>query len=140
MARGIDYRRAGDLDRATRLPDEREPINGLLARITGATAISSGSGGYRWLYSWSEAQVGTAPTYVSAVKSGGISGNAISVSELGNSATHVAYGVQLSNIPTGYAPVQIPTNTAVWIVPHRQSDGNLLWLIVNTQAIDGNCP
>jgi len=35
--------------------------------------------------------------------------------------------------------VEIPRGTYVFIVPYRGSDGTLLWLIVNTQAIDGTC-
>lgn len=140
MRKGIDYRRSGDVDRASRLPDEAPILHGVLARITSATAISSGSGGYRWLYQWTEAQVGSAPTYVSAAKSGGITGSALSVSELGNTSTYVAYGVAIAGIPSGFAPVRIPDNTTVWVVPHRNTDGTLVWLILNTQAIDGVCP
>lgn len=134
------YRRAQDFDRASREFPQEEPLWGCLAIVTGSTAITTGVGGYRWLYTWTEAQVGAAPNYLAAAKTGGISGQAISVSELGNTLTTVAYGILLANIAAGFAPVKIPTNTPVWVVPHRQTNGNLLWLIVNTQAIDGACP
>lgn len=132
--------RAQSIDRASRQLEDEPPIVGLLARVTSAASIVTGSGSFRWLYQWEEIQVGPASNYLPTVKSGGITGSAVSVSELGNTLTQVAYGVQLSNIPAGFAPVRIPNQTPVWVVPHRQTDGTLLWLIVNTQAIDGVCP
>jgi len=60
------------------------------------------------------------------------------MSEMSNGLT-VGYGVTVSTIPAGFNPVAIPTNTAVWVVPQRVSDGNMMWLILNTQAIDGAC-
>lgn len=140
MSKRIDYQRAGDIDRATRLPDERPQLFGLLVIVTGATAISSGTGGYRWLYNWSEAQLGAAPTYTAATRTNGFTGVGLSISELGNTTTTVAFGVTIANIPTGYAPVRIPNNTPVWAVPFNATDGTLIWLLLNTQAIDGTCP
>lgn len=65
---------------------------------------------------------------------------ALSVSELSNSANgYVSYGVLYTNIPAGFEPKPIPSGTWVWCVPHRMKDGAFIWLIVNTQAIDGVC-
>lgn len=132
--------RAADIQRAATSHDAPELINGCLARITGATVITSASSVYRWLYTWTEATIGAAPSYTPAVKSGGIAGNAVSVSETGNTLTTVAYGILISHLPVGFLPVRIPNDTAVWVVPNRCSDGTLLWVIINTQAIDGTCP
>jgi hypothetical protein len=132
--------RAQSIDRASRELETEPPVWGVLARITSAASIVTGTGSYRWLYQWEEIQVGAAPNYLPTLKSGGITGSAVSVSELGNTLTAVAYGVLLANIAAGFAPVRIPNQTPVWIVPHRQTDGTLLWLIVATQAIDGVCP
>ena len=133
---GIDYRRNASLDRASRDLDGIPVIHGCLARITGATAISGAV--KRWLYTWVECEIGIAPTYIPAAKLYGIEGSALSMSEMSNGLT-VGYGVTVSTIPAGFNPVVIPTNTAVWVVPQRVSDGNMMWLILNTQAIDGAC-
>lgn len=128
-----DYRRLGfGVAEANRAPQDHEPIHHLLAQITSAAPLAT----YRWQYEWREAIInGTAPTS----KAGGLTGTAFSVSELSN-ATMVAYGATIANIPAGFAPVQIPVNTYVIIFPHRRQDGSLVWLIANTQAIDGICP
>ena len=50
-----------------------------------------------------------------------------------------AYGVAKTNIPAGFAPQQIPVNTFVVGVPWWCDDGTGIYLIINTQAIDGVC-
>ena len=50
-----------------------------------------------------------------------------------------SYGVAIGTLPAGFAPVPIPNGTYVLCVPHRITNGTLIWLIVNTQAIDGVC-
>lgn len=127
-----DTRRLGfGIADAVRAPQDHEPIHHLLAQITSAAPL----GNYRWQYEWREAIInGTA----AASKANGLTGTAFSVSELSN-ATMVAYGATIANIPAGFAPVQIPINTYVIIFPHRRQDGSLVWLIANTQAIDGIC-
>lgn len=133
----LQYRRQANLDRASRAANPSELPWGWLARITGSAPIATTIN--RYLYTWVEATfAGTAP-YAPAVKTGGMSGQALSVSELSNGAT-VSYGVTYANIPPGFAPVAIPTNTYVWIVPARAANGTELYLIVNAQAIDGACP
>lgn len=131
-----------DLDRVTDAPQRQPPVDRLLVRITGATLMTSAT--KRYAYDWEEAAftVTTSPSYsVSpAVKSGGLTGKAVSVSELSNDAVGTfAYGVDPTNLPSGFDAVPIPTGTYVVIVPHRGSDGILTWLILNTQAIDGTC-
>lgn len=133
----ITYRRAADIDRATRLNSRTELPWGWLARINSSTPITGTS--YRWLYAWSEATFGGTTPYTPALKTSGMAGNALSVSELSN-GTNYSYGVAASNLPAGFVPKAIPNNTYVWIVPFRASNGGEIYLIVNTQAIDGVCP
>lgn len=131
-----------DLDRVTDAPQRQPPLERLLVQITGATLMPSAT--KRYAYDWSEAEftVTTTPSYsvAPAVKSGGLTGKAVSVSELSNDAVgRYSYGVDPANLPSGFDAVAIPTGTYVVIVPHRGSDGVLTWLILNTQAIDGTC-
>ena len=124
-----------DLDRVVAAPQPHPPIVYLLARITSATLISGST--KRYTYGWEEA---TFAVTTPSAKSGGITGTAISVSELSNDATgDYSYGVDPTNLPGSFDAVAIPTGTYVFIVPYRGSDGALTWLIVNTQAIDGEC-
>jgi hypothetical protein len=127
-------RQALDVDRVRRTPSQFPPVQFMLASITSASAIAN----YRWEYSWAEAWM----TNTNAGnKSPGLAGIAYSVSELTNTATPstYSYGVTSASLPAGFIPVRIPTGTFVMIVPHRKSDGELTWLIINTQALDGSC-
>lgn len=121
--------------RKTGLDDDQSV--GMLAIVTASTGTAVP---YQFLYSWSEAELISASPYTVAAKSLGVQGTAVSMSELGNNAGRVAYGVTVANIPAGFAPAPIPAGTPVWIVPWRQNNGSLIWLILNTQAIDGACP
>jgi hypothetical protein len=129
-------RQQTNLSPATRWRPAYEPEPALvLAKVTGATAISN----YRWTYSWEEATVtGTTPS----TRAQGLTGNALSVSELSNGAppTTYAYGVPSVDLPAGFAPKAIPMGTYVILSAFRRSDGSLMWLIINTQAISGTCP
>ena len=124
-----------DLDRVVAAPQPHPPIVYLLARITGSSAIPGAT--KRFTYTWAEA---TFTGTTGATKTGGLTGSAISVSELSNDATgDYSYGVDPANLPGSFDAVAIPTGTYVFIVPYRGSDGDLQWLIINTQAIDGEC-
>lgn len=112
----------------------------VLARVTGATPIPSAWA--RWVYTCEETWVGTAPLYVRAARPSGRTFDVcLSVSELGNNTppTSISYGVSSVNLLGSFGPVRIPDLTPVVLSPHRMSDGTLIWLIVNTQAIDGTC-
>ena len=116
---------------------EPHPTNtGMLAKIVSSALIATTV--KRYLYQWEEAWVGGAAPYAVVAKTNALSGAALSVSELGN-GIYVAYGVTYGLIPTGFEPVAIPNGTPVWIVPSRKNNGELVWLILNTQAIDGTC-
>jgi hypothetical protein len=135
-AKSTVARGQADIERVRRWTLHDPPSSGLLAIVTGATGTAVP---YQWLYSWAEAELVSASPYTVASKALGVQGNAVSMSELGNGA-RVAYGVTVANIPAGFAPAAIPNGTPIWIVPWRQNNGSLLWLILNTQAIDGACP
>lgn len=125
-----------DLDRAARRVDQFERRTNLLALITGFTVLDAVN--YRYEYSWIEAIL-TAST--AAAKSPGLTGTAISISELSNGVTNrYSYGVNPTNLIGTFTPVPIPVGTFVVLIPMRQQNGTLRWVIINTQAIDGDCP
>lgn len=108
-----------------------------LMKVLTATLITGST--YRYLYTVQTARVGNAPLYTPAAEGTDVM-NAVSISELSNVANGpVAYGTDIDNLPTGFAPVSIPSGTYVLAVPHNTADGTFIWLIVNTQAIDGTC-
>ena len=114
-----------------------EPAPALvLGKITGATLISN----FRWTYTWDEAQIsGTTPA---TSTTGLTSQSALSVSELSNGAppTTYSYGVPSADLIGTFQPKQIPVGTYVILSAFRRTDGSLMWLIINTQAISGTCP
>ena len=134
----IEGRRQSDLSRLISAADEFEPVNSQLMKVVSSTAIDAAN--WRYLYTVRRAQVGPAGTYTPATTTDTATEPALSVSELSNTAlAYVSYGVAKANIPAGFAPQPIPANTYVLCVPHRLTDGTLIWLIINTQAIDGVC-
>jgi hypothetical protein len=113
---------------------QRETV---LMKVTAAAAISGATS--RWLYTVQPARVGAAPTYTPALEVA-IDADALSVSELSNDATsRFSYGVDPTNLPGSFDAVQIPVGNYVLCVPHATADGAFIYLIVNTQAIDGEC-
>ena len=113
---------------------QRETV---LMKVTAASAISGATS--RWLYTVQPARVGAAPTYTPALEVA-ISADALSVSELSNDVTsRYSYGVDPTNLPGSFDAVQIPVGSYVLCVPHATADGAFIYLIVNTQAIDGEC-
>ena len=113
---------------------QRETV---LMKVTAAAAISGATS--RWKYTVQPARVGAAPTYTPALEVA-ISADALSVSELSNDVTsRYSYGVDPTNLPGSFDAVQIPVGSYVLCVPHATADGAFIYLIVNTQAIDGEC-
>ena len=129
-------------------PDYSNSFNGLgLFIVTGATAISGTS--YRWLYQIKPAAMKdstTAPDYgapyvLSTAPTTGF--NAVSISELGNdmnSPKKYAYGISEGSLTGTFTPVRIPDNTPVIAMPYRADSGTARYIIINTQALDGECP
>lgn len=108
----------------------------VLGKITGSSLIAN----YRYTYTWDEAQItGTTP----ATSTTGLTGqDALSVSELSNGAppTTYSYGVPSGDLLGTFVPKAIPTGSYVILSAFRRTDGSLMWLIINTQAISGTCP
>ena len=132
--------------RSRQFEDERSRVQlpsfensyGQLMKVTAATPIAATD--KRWLYTVTKHIADSAANkYVPIASADTTQHQAISVSELSNGLTHYSYGVQKANVPAGFFAVQIPVGTFVWCVPHRTKDGAFIWLIVNTQAIDGVC-
>jgi hypothetical protein len=117
--------------------NQGEPAPALvLGKVTAATLIAN----FRWTYTWEEAQVaGTTP----ATSTTGLTAQeALSVSELSNTATPTSYsyGVPSADLIGSFQPKAIPVGTYVILSAFRLTDGSLMWLIINTQAISGECP
>lgn len=130
-----------DLKRAADTTAFRDRVNGILAEVTGSTAIGAASL-YRWEYDIKYAQISATSPFNTVLKAGGTgvpTMKALSISELGNDANVFSYGVPLADIPAGFSPKKIPNGTPVWCVPGRKTDGSFIWIIINTQAITGTC-
>lgn len=131
--------RRKDLDRALRDDFEPEHLWFRLMKVTAATPIAGQD--RRWVYSVVEASVTPSGTdYQGSVTTNTATETALSVSEIsnGSSASWFAYGVY-PPFPGSFDAQQIPVGTYVGCFPLRIQDGTLIWMIVNTQAIDGAC-
>ncbi len=131
-------RNQSDLDRVSSVRPSYEPRTFVLGVITSYSVLSTLY--YRWTYDWSEAILNTSTPTGASVKAGGLQASAISISELSNRSGHpfYAYGIG-AVLPGTFVPQPIPVGTYVLLTPMRQSDGLLRWVIINTQAIDGDC-
>ena len=130
---------AFDVDRARRDVGQVEPVPYKLCKVTAASLITGQD--KRYLYTVVEATIGGASPYTPGLSVNAPSYSALSVSELTNGAAAVnySYGILKANIPAGWAAVQIPIDTYVLCVPWWKDNGEGIYLIVNTQAIDGVC-
>lgn len=128
-----------DLNRAQRQYPQPAPYYPTLMKVTAASAIAGQD--KRWLYTVVEATIDTGASYSPALSVNTGSYSALSVSELTNNmATNTySYGVAKANVPAGFSAVQIPVGTYVMCVPYWRSDSSPIYLIINTQAIDGTC-
>ena len=128
-----------DLNRAGRDYPTPSPYYPTLMKITDASAIAGQD--KRWLYTVVEATIDTGASYSPGLSVNTGSYSALSVSELTNNmATNTySYGVAKANVPAGFSAVQIPVGTYVMCVPYWRSDSSPIYLIINTQAIDGTC-
>lgn len=128
-----------DLNRAGRDYPTPSPYYPTLMKITDASAIAGQD--KRWLYTVVEATIDTGASYSPALSVNTGAYSALSVSELTNNmATNTySYGVAKANVPAGFSAVQIPVGTYVMCVPYWRSDSSSIYLIINTQAIDGTC-
>lgn len=100
---------------------------------------------YMWIYNVVPAKLtylgqGTFPT--TTVRNASAEITAVSISELGNVNNIYSFGVPVADIPAGFAPVRIPDNTPVvcWKGMRSNNHGKNIYIILNTQAITGQCP
>lgn len=130
-----------DLERARKALPQPTPYYPTLMKITAASAIAGQD--KRWLYTVVEATVGNTSSYVPSTSVNAGSYSALSVSELSNGTSAAtgsySYGVSKATLPGTFTAVQIPVNTYVMCVPYWRSDSSPIYLIINTQALDGVC-
>lgn len=140
---------AGNTHRVDRRRTIPEQLELQLMRVQSATLVNGATPAasrYIWRYKLTPANVswnglGNFPTIGVRDSSGTPPEfDAFSISELSN-ATYYSYGVSQTHLPTGIVPVQIPTGTLVlaWCPWRLQNNGQQHFLIINTQAITGNC-
>jgi hypothetical protein len=111
----------------------------ILAKIVDATLITGED--KRYNYDIKEVYLNNEAAFRRAVlKTNGAIYKAISISELSNLDVYYSYGVQKSTIPSTFAAVVIPVGTIVIAMATKDIAGKLLYIITNTQAIDGECP
>ena len=113
-----------------------QPNNLFLMIITDASAASSPP--YCWDYTVKRAKI-DATTYLVTEVAGTPSFSALSISEIGNHTGYYSFGVPAADIPSGFAPKQIPVDTPVLCTTVKLDDGTMKYLIINTQAISGTC-
>ena len=111
----------------------RSSLYGSLMRVTNREFI----GAQRFLYTVVSARINSSLNpELDADRE--LSESALSISELSNSEGYFSYGVS-SALPGTFTAQPIPTGAYVWCIPSNMTGGEFLWLIVNTQAIDGQC-
>ena len=139
--------RYGDLSRALKRESPYEIFQLSLYIVTGSTPITGTS--YRWVYTIKPATFNNSPNspdfhtpYVNPNFTG-TGYYALAASEFSNDATPAnqfySYGVQDSDLVGSIVPVKIPDGTAVVAFPLKDDNGNGRFIIINTQAITGQC-
>ena len=128
-----------DMARVTReMPQYPRMGQGMtLFKVTGNTSLDAANG--RWVYTMREAVVASATAYAGQNSVNAPTYTGVSVSELSNAGLGLSYGVAKANLPGGFGPVPLIDGSYVAAFPHYMADGDAVWLICNTQAIDGTC-
>lgn len=116
--------------------DPVQPRPFLLGKIVSGTAIDSPT--FLYEYEIEEAILDETDKSVDT-KTDVITQIGYSISELGNASGNYAYGVPSGDLPAGFTPKKIPDGTPVFCVGMRMNDGTFFYLIINTQAISGEC-
>lgn len=145
--RGSDKQKQ-DVNRTLGAADYNNGYYGLgLFIVVDATAIAGTN--YRWMYKIKPAAMKaqlTTPGFGKAFIPTNAPTNgfdAVSISELGNdmnSPRVYSYGVTENNLTGSFLPVRIPNQTPVIAMPYRCDNGLARYIIINTQAINGDCP
>lgn len=135
-----DIRRASvDLARVGARSDQYPSMGQgmVLMKVISSTLITSSDKRYR--YTLREAVVGPAPTYAPTLSANAAQYFGVSASELSNPGPTYAYGITAGNVPAGFNAVAIPNDSYCAAFPHYNTEGDVIFVIVNTQAIDGAC-
>lgn len=109
----------------------------VLMKVVGSTLITGSD--KRYLYTLREAVVAAPPNYSPTQSVNTPQYYGLSVSELSNAGPTYAYGITAGNVPAGFNAVAIPNDSYCAAFPHYTNTGDVVFLIVNTQAIDGAC-
>jgi len=109
--------------------------------VNGANPAASD---YIWRYvvtpiKMSFAGISGLPTFAN-ITTTPVSFYAFSISEMNNMNNIYAFGIPAASLPATFTPVRIPNGTPVIAVPIRLNDTSAqVWIILNTQAVDGAC-
>jgi hypothetical protein len=131
-----------DIRRVATQAPQYEKLNTKLMEVTAWTLIAGSDARYNYIVR--EAYVGGSTPYT-PTNSGysGLTYDALSVSELSNGTNplvgYYSYGILKTHLPVGFGATHIPVGTFVLCVPHNKTNGGVVYLIINTQAIDGVC-
>ena len=109
----------------------------VLMKVVSSTLITGSD--KRYVYTLREAVVAAPPTYSPTQSVNAPTYTGLSVSELSNAGPTYAYGITAGNVPAGFNAVAIPNDSYCAAFPHYSTTGDVVFLIVNTQAIDGAC-
>jgi hypothetical protein len=142
-------RKIGDITRAANdIPIDKEQQI-VLMMVKSSTLVKDPNPNelasfYTWRYTVCPAKItwaglGNSPTVGFWNVGGSPEYYAFSVSELANTSSVYSYGHNYSDLPNGIFPRKIPNNTPVLCVPSSLGDGTFIYLIVNTQALAGEC-
>lgn len=110
-----------------------------LMRVSSSAVLDAGT--WKWTYQLLPAIAQATSPFGTATRTGvTTTERGLSVSEMGNTATHVCGGIPVAQIPVGFAPVKLHDGCAVWCQGCRDSAGQFYWAILTpTQAISGTC-
>lgn len=123
--------------RNDRFSRKDEPVEYMLAKITGNTAISGAS--YRWEYDWERAEISGTKSFASRSPEPWYKGKALNITEGGNTATTIMPGYDVANIPAGFSVKPIATGCFVMVFSQRRTTGDIQWVFWCENAIDGTC-
>lgn len=129
---------------ADRLTRYERPTQWVLAKITGATAITGQTN--RWEYDWEEVELTAAGVQT---RSGGLTSTntakALNLCELSNDGgtagdKHEGPGWNVYDAPAGFDLREIKGAPAVQMWSMRDSAGTLRWFFSLANVLDGACP
>jgi hypothetical protein len=112
----------------------------ILGRITGYTALPAPEVN-RWIYTWTQANVGTTARYIFSVPSPEpwYYGEALNVTEAANTTTFIGPNVDPGNVPAGLNLMPVAVGMYVLLFPGRRENGSPIWLFAVENAFDGTC-